>query len=83
MKNEEHISVKVEKSAKTQLKNPEYLLQYDKIVMKNGDVWLVTKADKNQTELMLASRRILKKENIQDLLKGLEYIERSDCFEKS
>ena len=82
METNENVSIQVEKSAKTQILNPEYLLHYDKIYMKNGDIFLVTKAGTDQIELMMVSRKIVKKENIQEFMNTMGFVERSDCFEK-
>jgi hypothetical protein len=79
---EDKVTIQVDKSKKTQLLNPEYLLQYDKIYMKNGDIFLVTKAGADQIELMMQSRKIVKKENIQEFMDNLGFVERSECFEK-
>jgi hypothetical protein len=76
------VTVTVEKSAKTHIMKPEYLLQMDKLFMKNGEIFLVTKAGPDQIELMMVSRKVVKKENIQEFMDNLGFVERSECFEK-
>ena len=79
---EDTVSIKVDPSAKTQIKSPEYLLQYDKVYMKNGDIFLITKAAKDQIEMMMVNRVLLPKEHVNEFMKKLDYVERSECFEK-
>jgi hypothetical protein len=75
------MTIEFEPSKISNIKNPEYLLNMDKLIMSNGDTWLVSNASKNKIELQLLSRKTISQENLPEFLKDLNHIQRADCFE--
>ena len=78
--NRKRMSIIVEDSKKNIVESPEYLLFMDNIVMKNGDSFLVTKADNGEIEVCM--NKTIKKEDIPAFLVGMSHVVRSECFEK-
>jgi len=77
-----NLNIYVEESEEKRLEKPEYFLKYDKIIMKDGTEWIITEANSGQIELMMAGRKIIKKEDISSFLENMSYVERAECFEK-
>ena len=75
------VSISVVESEKRKIENPDYLLKMDNIEMKNGEKYLVTNVDSGEVELMMITRKRIKKEDISNFLKDMSFVERSDCFE--
>jgi hypothetical protein len=75
------LSVQVEESKKRIVENPEYILQMDNVVMKNGTQFVVTHANQTEIELMATSRWTIKKEGLPAFLSDVKHIVRADCFE--
>lgn len=76
------LNVAVEESGKRVIDRPEYILQMDKIVMKNGHEFVVAKANQNEIELMPTTRLKIKKSDLATFLATVKHIIRADCFEK-
>ena len=51
--NRKKMTVVVEDSKENDIKVPEYLLFMDEIVMKNGDKFLITKADQKEIKVCM------------------------------
>ena len=76
------VSVVVEESQKRKIENPEYILQMDRLVMKDGTNLIVTEANQEEVSLMVMGDLKIKKEDLVTFLKNLDYVIRADCFER-
>lgn len=78
----EKVSVSVEESPKRKIENPEYILQMDRIVMKDGMNFVVTEASQEELVLIPMGGMKLKKEDLSTFLQNVQYVIRADCFER-
>jgi hypothetical protein len=76
------LTITVEESKIRKIKDPEYVLNMDKIFCLNGDKYLVTEASKDKIELMMINRRKLSRQDLAGFLSQVSHVERADCFEK-
>ena len=76
------VLVSVVESPKRKIENPEYILQMDRIVMKDGLNFVVTECNQEELTLMPMGGMKLKKEDLATFLKDIQYILRADCFER-
>jgi len=75
------MSICFEPSKTHDISSPEEFLFADEIHMKDGSVWLVTKANSREIELMLKTRKSITQAQIQDFVRDLSFIHRAECFE--
>lgn len=75
-------NIYVAESEKTKIENPEYFLQMDKLFFNDGSKGVITKASQEEIEIMMTSRIIVKKGEVEDFLKKISHIMRANCFEK-
>lgn len=79
IKDKKSMTIFVEESKKKKIRNPDYLLQMDKIFFKDGSYCVVTKA--NQKEIEITKKVKIKKEDVSKFLEKSSYVLRAECFE--
>ena len=74
------VSIHLEPTEVKTIDQPKDLCFTDELYMNNRDVWLITKVDSEEVELMLKTRRIIKKNDISSFLQEMSFVKRADCF---
>jgi hypothetical protein len=75
------MTIQYESAKVKQIEKPENLCYMDELHMKNGDVWLLTKANSGEVELMLKTRKTIKKNDVPTFLEGMSFLKRAECFD--
>lgn len=75
------MTIQYEPAKIEQIEKPKNLCYMDELHMKNGDVWLLTKADSGEIELMLKTRKTIKRNDVPSFLEEMSFLKRAECFD--